>query len=100
MGRVLALVPKPPIAGFPASQNQRPHRPVFNHLHNMLVSSRPKVWPQGLNRGAGFIGCLLQIGLKGDGDKPPGVVVKSTVIVAFVEFMQPEGNAEPEYPTL
>jgi hypothetical protein len=26
--------------------------------------------------------------------------VKSTVIVAFVEFMQPEGNAEPEYPAL
>ena len=58
------------------------------------------MWPQGLYHGAGSIGCLLQIGLKGDGDKPPGVVVKSTVIVAFVEFMQPEGNAKPEYPAL
>ena len=89
MRRVLTLVPKPPIAGFAAGQNQRPHWPVFNQLNNVLVCGRPKVWPQGLDHGARLVRCLLQIGLKGNSDKPPGVVVKGAIIVALMELMQP-----------
>jgi hypothetical protein len=98
MGGVLAVVPKPPIAGFAAGDDGRPHRTIFHQLDNMLVRCGSKMRPQGFDQGLRCIWGFFQIGLKGKGDKPPGVVVIGAVVIALVEFVQANGKAQPKNP--
>ena len=89
MGGEFPLIPKSPIIGFSARQYQRPHWPAFNELHNVLVRSGPKMRPECLYHGDGLLGCSLEIGCKGKGDKPPRMVVIGTIVISFVELVQP-----------
>ena len=99
MRRVLAVVPESPVAGFAAGDNQRPHRLLFNKLHDVLMRRWAKVRAQRAHHGQRAVGCLFQIGIQRKSDKPPGVIMKGAVVVAFMEFVQAQSKAKPQDPS-
>ena len=89
----MTLVPKSPVTGFAAGENQGPYRSLFNELHNVLVGRWPKVRAKRLNHGQRAFGGFFQIGFQRQGDKPPWVVVKGAIVVALMEFVHAQGKA-------
>ena len=89
----MTLVPKSPVTGFAAGENQGPYRPLFNKLHNVLMGCWPKVRTKRLNYGQRALGCFFQIGFQRKGDKPPWMVVKRAIVVALMEFVHAQGKA-------
>jgi hypothetical protein len=45
-----------------------------------------------------MLGSFLTVAADGQRDKPPGVVMKCTVVIAFMKTMEAKGIAKPEYP--
>ena len=94
----MTLVPKSPVTGFAAGENQGPYRSLFNELHNVLVGRWPKVRAKRLNHCQRALGGFFQIGFQRQGDKPPWVVVKGAIVVALVELVHAQRKAKPKNP--
>lgn len=65
----------------------------------MLMAGMAKMWAQCLDHFARLVWRLLQIGVEGEGNKPPRMVVEGSVVVALVEFVQPQSETEPKNPS-
>ena len=96
----MTLVPKSPVTGFAAGENQGPYRSLFNELHNVLVGRWPKVRAKRPNHDERALGCFFQIGFQRQGDKPPWMVVKGAIVVALVELVHAQRKAKPKNPSL
>jgi hypothetical protein len=99
MRGVAAIVPKPPVTGFATGEDQRPHRPLFDELYDVLMGRWPKVRAKCPDHGQRSIGYFFQIGVQRKGNKPPWMVVKGAIVVALMEFVHAQGKTEPKYPS-
>ena len=99
MRGVVTIVPKAPVAGFIAGEDQRPHRSLFNELYEVLMGRWPKVRAKRPNHGQRAMGCFFQRGLQRKRNKPPRMVVEGAIVVALMEFVHAQGKAEPENPS-
>lgn len=64
----------------------------------MLVLCRSEMGAQACYVAAAVVWGVFFIGGKGDRDKPPGVIMKSAIIITLMKFVQPQGKSEPDDP--
>ena len=60
------------------------------------MAGMAKMWAQRLDHFARLVWRLLQIGVEGEGNKPPRMVVEGSVVAALMEFVQPQSETEPK----
>ena len=93
-------LPEAPFFAFSAGDNQCPNRAWINESDDVLVLRSAKVWSEPTYEFGSSFGRFFFVGFERDRDKPPRVIVKSAIIIPFMEFVEADCVAKPYDPTL
>lgn len=99
MSELLPL-PESPFLALSSCDDQRPDWTRFYQPHDVLMLGSPKVWSSSSYHRDAKIGGDLFVASERDGDKPPRMVMKRSIVIPFMKAMYAYRGTKPNDPSL